>query len=175
MKQILIKNHKYDFKFNYYAREDGSIYSERTNKIMNPQPDKNGYQKVALTCSDGKRHRFSVHRLILENFNPIENMQELQVNHIDGDKTNNCLSNLEWCTGDENIAHAIKTGLRNSAGSHNPAAKLNEEKVLIIVNKFREGKTTAQIAREMEVSPSTIADIRKRRTWKSVTANLEFN
>lgn len=175
MEQVLIKHHKYDFKFNYYIRKDGSVYSERTNKVMKPHSDKDGYQKIRLICSDDKRHRFSVHRLVLENFNPVKNMQELQVNHIDGDKTNNCLSNLEWCPGDENIAHAVRTGLRNSVGLRNPAAKLNEEKVLIIVDKFREGKTTAQIAREMEVSPSTIADIRKRRTWKSVTNNLEFN
>ena len=54
--------------------------------------------KVRLCCLDlgpGKTHTFSVHRLVMENFKPIMNMSNLQVNHIDGDKTNNCLHNLE--------------------------------------------------------------------------------
>ena len=107
MEKRLITNWKYTFKYPYYATDDGRIYSSYSNKYMCPQLDKDGYEKVALMCIDS-RHRFSVHRLILETFNPVDNMRELQVNHIDGNKQNNALSNLEWVTCSENIKHAYE-------------------------------------------------------------------
>lgn len=98
MQSVKIVNCKYLLKFNYYANDDGSIYSEISHKTLNYQLDKDGYAKVQLMSTDGKRHRYSVHRLILENFSPIDNMNIMQVNHIDGNKTNNRLENLEWAT-----------------------------------------------------------------------------
>lgn len=79
MKSVLIKNQRYNLKYDYYANEDGSIYSSISNKILNWQKDKDGYAKVQLISSDGKRHRYSVHRLILENFNPIPNMKKCKL------------------------------------------------------------------------------------------------
>lgn len=78
--------------------------------------DKDGYLRTRLTLDNGKRRNFPVHRLVLTMFSPIKNMTELQVNHKDGDKHNNSLSNLEWCTTQENIAHAVKMGLRDDKG-----------------------------------------------------------
>jgi len=46
---------------------------------------------------------FRIHRLVLENFNPVDNMEDLQVNHLDEDITNNKLTNLQWCTCQENL------------------------------------------------------------------------
>ena len=48
-------------------------------------------------------------------FNPVENMENLEVNHINGDKSDNSLKNLEWCSGSFNIRHSLQTGLRNPA------------------------------------------------------------
>ena len=82
---------KYDLKFNYYVTDDGKVWSERSQKFLNPQLDKNGYEKIQMVSKDGKRHRYSVHRLIMENFCPIKHMEVYQVNHKDGNKRNNCL------------------------------------------------------------------------------------
>lgn len=72
--------------------------------------DNKGYQRVRLTNSNGVRATHKVHRLVASAF--IANIEnKLQVNHIDGDKTNNEVSNLEWCTNKENTQHAIKNGL----------------------------------------------------------------
>jgi hypothetical protein len=174
MKQKLITICKYELKFNYYVREDGKIYSEKTNKILSPQLDKNGYEKVQMMSTDGKRHRYSVHRLVLENFSPIENMEHLQVNHIDGNKRNNHLSNLEWVTNYENIHHAIKTGLRNNNGENNPSAKLNENDIYKIVDLIKEKKSCAYIAKQFNVSASAIERIKRKETWTSITHNLKF-
>ena len=88
----------------YACDTEGKIWSYRTNKFLSPSKSKRGYLHVTFT-KDGKRYDYRVHRLIAMTFldNP-ENKE--QVNHIDGNKLNNYLSNLEWCTGGENIEHA---------------------------------------------------------------------
>lgn len=88
----------------YACDTKGQIYSYRSNKFLSPAKSKRGYLHVTFT-KDGKRYDYRVHRLIAMTFidNP-ENKE--QVNHIDGNKINNCISNLEWCTAEENITHA---------------------------------------------------------------------
>ena len=75
-----IVNCRYELKFDYYVTDDGRVWSDRSNKFLNPQAYKDGYQKVQLMSIDGKRHRYFIHRLVLENFCPIDNMSELQIN-----------------------------------------------------------------------------------------------
>ena len=174
MKQILITICKYELKFNYYAREDGTIYSEQSNKILSPQLDKNGYEKVQMMSTDGKRHRYSVHRLILENFNPVENMSKLQVNHKDGNKRNNKLSNLEWVTNYENTQHAIQHGLRDTKGERNASAKLTEKDIYDIIELFHKNVSCAAIARQYHVNESTIGRIKLRKSWVHITKDLKF-
>ncbi len=169
MKEKLITICKYKLKFNYYVREDGTIYSEKSNRVLSPQLDKDGYQKVQMMSTDNKRHRYSIHRLVMENFNPIENMDNMQVNHIDGDKTNNNLSNLEWCTCEENIHHAMKNNLR---AKRNGSAKLKEEEVKTIYLRAKNGESCSKLGTEYHVCEDTIRRIRDRILWKQVTENL---
>ena len=176
MTRKLITNCKYELKFNYYVQDDGKIFSERTNKILSVQLDKDGYEKVQMMSTDGKRHRYSVHRLVLENFNPIENMNKFQVNHIDGNKRNNNLFNLEWVTCSENLIHAHKIGLKNQSGEHNNASKLTEEQVKEIINMLLEHKYTyGQIAEKFRVSDETIGSIKRKERWKYLTENIDFD
>ena len=70
-----------------------------------------GYYVVTL-YKNGKSKQWYVHRLVAMAFLPNDENKET-VNHIDGDKSNNCLSNLEWATYSENVHHAIETGLNN--------------------------------------------------------------
>lgn len=174
MEKRLITICKYELKFNYYVTDDGRVYSEISHKFLSPQLDKNGYEKVAMISTDGKRHRYSVHRLVLENFNPVENMSQLQVNHKDGDKRNNALKNLEWVTNYENTQHAILTGLRNFNGEKNPSAKLTEQQVCEIINLIQKSLSCAAIAQMYNVSASTIERIKKRKTWTSISKNFIF-
>lgn len=171
----LIKICKYPLKFNYYVTDDGRIWSERSQKYMSMRPDKDGYLKVALISSEvpeGKRHRYSVHRLVLENFNPVEGMEKLQVNHKDGNKKNNRLENLEWTTCQENIAHAIKNNLRAEI---NGSAKLNKEDVLEIIKLLLSKKyTNVEIAKLYKVDEETIGRIKRKQSWKKLTQNINF-
>lgn len=92
-----------------YIRSKNRL-SERFEELMVTHKLRNGYigVRLALNC---KRFNLLVHRLVCEAF--IENINHKpMVNHIDGNKTNNKVSNLEWCTAVENAQHALKTGLR---------------------------------------------------------------
>ena len=84
----------------YRVYENGLVYSEYSNKFLKYSVNKRtGYASVA---------RELAHRVVLKTYAPHENQENLQVNHIDGNKLNNHYTNLEWATGKENMAHAVE-------------------------------------------------------------------
>ena len=176
MKRILIVNCKYNLKYKYYIQDDGKVYSSITNKILSTQLDKDGYEKVQMVDSNGKRHRFSVHRLVLENFCPVPDMNKLQVNHKDGNKLNNNINNLEWVTCKENIQHAIKNNLRaNQSGQFNNGAKLTEEEVKEIITMLLDKKYKYEdIGKKYGVTSDCIGAIKNKKNWKYLTENINF-
>lgn len=130
-----------------------------------------GYKNVSIVYNDKKKKTKQVHRLILETFNPIENMKEMQVNHIDGNKANNALINLEWMTPKENVNHAIQNGLtkpKEQNGEKNHMAKLNDEKVIQIKILILNGNSDRSIAENFGVSRQTINNIRNNKSWKHI-------
>ena len=165
----LITRCKYELKFNYYVTDDGRVWSERTQKYLSPQYDKNGYVKVQMRSTDNKSHRYSVHRLVLENFKPVEGMEKLQVNHKDGNKLNNNLSNLEWTTCEENIAHAIQNNLRATVNS---ASKLTPEQVVEIFRRAWNGETNIKLGKEFNVHPDQIGRIKNKKSWKNILDSI---
>ena len=105
-----------------------SSLGRRVNeKILSPGKDKDGYLFVIL-YRDGKHITYKSHRLVLSTFNPVENMENLEVNHMDEDKENNNLTNLEWCTRKENCNH----GTRNARVSE----KLTNGKLSIPISQL---------------------------------------
>lgn len=106
-----------NFEGVYAAREDGEIISLKHNKIaVRKGGISSGYRSYSLR-KDGVQTQHLGHRLIAEAF--IDNPENKpQVNHIDGDKTNNAASNLEWVTVSENAKHAVANGLTVIADSH---------------------------------------------------------
>jgi hypothetical protein len=93
---------------NYSITEDGKVFSNNTKAFMIPF-NNGGYLRVGLS-KDNKHRKFLVHRLVAEAF-LLKIDDKKIVNHKDGDKTNNHVSNLEWCTYGENLRHAYNTGL----------------------------------------------------------------
>lgn len=156
---------------NYVVSSKGEIWSNYKNDFLIPQDNGIGYMKVVLRV-DGKPKNVYVHRLVAECFLP--NPKGLkEVNHIDGNKRNNNLSNLEWCTGLENKNHAAKTGLTNR-GERNHAHKLTEEQIRSIRSEYVYGsrdKGQYALAKKYGVSQTAIRYILNGRNWRYCVGN----
>ena len=79
-------------------------------KNIKPWVNSRGYSYVTLNVHC-KKTMFRLHRLVAEHFIKKKSDMYTDINHIDGNKQNNTVDNLEWCTRSENMKHAIKTGL----------------------------------------------------------------
>lgn len=115
---------------NYLINEKGEIFSKLSNKIL--RQNTNGNYLFVVLMKNGIQHKKKIHRLIVENF--IKKVKNKNfVNHKDGNKLNNNILNLEWCTHSENIQHAYDIGLiPKGINRHN--SKLTEEDVEFIKN-----------------------------------------
>ena len=107
-----------------------------TIKIMKANKSENGYFRVPLSKS-GVHKNFGVHVLVARAFISNPDLKP-EVNHCDGNKTNNCVWNLAWVTGSENHIHALQNGLKKS-GADNPCAKLNASQVAEIRRLYQKG------------------------------------
>lgn len=109
----------------YIITKEGSIISKKTGKQLYVHVNKKGYNFVRLH-EGGKGATYLVHRLIAELF--VENPEgKLEVNHNDGNKSNNNYWNLEWCTRKENVDHSVDTGLHHKGESSGQAKLSNEQ------------------------------------------------
>lgn len=130
--------------------------------------EKDGYRRHILRYKDKVKY-ITAHRLVALNFLEKDNVTDLQVNHIDGNKLNNHVYNLEWCTSEENIKHAFEIGLRNSTGSNNPKAKLTEIEVREIRQLYKnKEKNALELSEIYGVSRTNIYSIVNNKIWKEV-------
>lgn len=96
----------------YEVSNHGNVRSIKRGIILKPATNTFGYQIVGLS-KNGKRKEGKIHRLVAKAFIDNPNNKK-QVNHIDGDKKNNNVSNLEWVTNQENTIHALNTGIKKT-------------------------------------------------------------
>lgn len=164
---------------NYIASDMGTIASiDRTITNINgvvrryiggdlkPSRHIKGYRAVSI-CVNGKETTALVHRLIMAAFN---GESKLQVNHINGNKSDNRLENLEYCTCSENHKHAYRVGLKNINGERHPVARFSNQQADIIRNRALSGESTMLLAKEFNVVPSVISNIKYGRTYAQTTS-----
>lgn len=156
----------------YEVSKDGYIYSVKYNKERKLKPNigKDGYIRVKLYNKNVNK-TYLLHRLIAQMFIP-NPQNKKEVNHIDGDKLNNNVLNLEWCTPSENVVHSYKMGLQSKKGLYgekNPISKLKSDDV---INIFRSEENHYLLGEKYNVSFATIYDIKMGRTWKQLTSKI---
>jgi len=147
----------------YSVTYEGRVWSYRSNKFMAPRKIGRGYYGVSLVNEFGDKH-FLIHRLMALTFIPNPE-DKPTVNHIDGDKTNNCIVNLEWATYEENNKHAIYNNLRDKI--------LDTDKVHEICKYLQDnvGCFVKDVCKKFDASWDQVGDIRKRVTWTEISKN----
>ncbi|MDX1371594.1 MAG: NUMOD4 motif-containing HNH endonuclease [Nitrososphaeraceae archaeon] len=153
------------FKSNYFVSNCGRVFRKLKHKPRQLTEDKlfingmwfkelkptnnnsKGYYRVELRLKPKERSNYSIHRLVALLFVDNPKNKE-QVNHIDGDKSNNHYSNLEWVTNKENLDHAIKLGLRKSIDT--------DEIIRLLKTTYL---TQAEIAEQCNVHPTSVEKI----------------
>lgn len=93
----------------YEISIEGKVRNKQSKQLKKPSVSKRGYPVVSLQ-KDHKQYLKTVHILLARTFLPNPDDKPM-INHIDGDKTNYSIDNLEWVTSQENTIHAVKTGL----------------------------------------------------------------
>lgn len=94
----------------YEIREDGQVFSKRSNRFLKPWKDPDGYLRLCLTTDDGKKKGMAVHRLVAMTYLP-EYSDDLTVDHINCDKEDNSVGNLQMLTASENISKSHRDGI----------------------------------------------------------------
>lgn len=156
-----------DIKDYYTITSDGEIYSDNSGLMKVRNKSGTEYKLISLSRLDGTKQTFRVHRLVMLAFEPIANSENFEVNHKDGDKSNNKLENLEWCTSSENQQHAFNTGLQKARrGSKSNFSKLTEEQINEVFELRKQGLTQKAIAEKVGCTRSNISYILSKKTWQ---------
>jgi hypothetical protein len=156
----------------YFASSLGRI--KREERIVSVQTQKKGYCCVNMTNNAGIRRSHLLHRVVANTFLP--NPDKLpQVNHIDGNKKNNNIENLEHCNNAYNYQHAKENGLLpiRKKGEQNPKAQLTNKEALEIRNtkislNGRGGVSRMDLARRYGVTIHVIKDIRNGKSYSHI-------
>ncbi|MFW5005057.1 HNH endonuclease [Pseudomonas aeruginosa] len=145
-----------------FSRKGSTERRIRKGHLLRPCQGAGGYLEVRLSVSGSVHHRL-VHRLVAEAFLPTPPCG-VEVNHVDGEKSNNAAGNLEWVSRSGNHLHRART-LRKCSAEDHYNAKLSFEDVERIRQLNADGEPQASIAKRFGVSPQQIWRIIHRKSW----------
>lgn len=174
-KSIYFDGIKTIYKISNYGR----VYNTDTARILKPVTDRRkGYLIIYLRISRSKYKRKRIHSLVGEYFLHNDDPDhKTQIDHIDGNKTHNYVSNLEWVTPKENVKRAFQTGLHKiytcEDASH--AQKSNEEIELICQFMMKFPTVPLKKVSELfDIGYATLQNIRLHRSWIEISSKYDF-
>lgn len=163
-----IPNYKGAYQVSNYGNVKSFKYRPEGN-LLKLSIDKGGYLSCTLYDFNKKTHSFKVHRLVGFAFIP-NPLNLLKINHIDGNRANNCVLNLEWCDDSHNNKHRHVLNPDMFKGENAPHIKYSTEQILDTYNLAWEGKLSySQISDKCGVNISEINLIKYGKQWSSVT------
>lgn len=159
------------------VNKDGEIFSNLSGKVkkLKTRVSKNGYECCGIPIGNGKSLGKRVHRLVAETF--LDNPYNLrEVDHIDCNKLNNKLDNLEWVSSKENKRRAKENGLYDkNIGENHYLSILTEETVHKICQCMQDGMRNKEVAEMFNIHKDWVAHIKKGDIWKNVSQNYSFS
>lgn len=163
---------QYPFNDKYLISNYGRIYCKR-GYLVRQFINRNGY----IECKLDRENKL-VHRLVLLTFDFNKKYNSLDVNHKDGNKQNNFIKNLEWCTRKENIAHSIRNGL-TCVGEQHPNSTHKNSDIHKICKYLEDGKSTKEISILLDIPYDKlfikfISKIRTRKSWMHISKFYKF-
>lgn len=159
--------------FEYEINNLGEVRSLKTGRMKKIQTNTRGYATVSLW--EKKNYKtVTIHRMLGLLFLPNPDNKE-QINHINGIRNDNSLSNLEWVTQSENVRHAYDTGLtKHLIGEDMYNARFTEEQVLDILSRAESGERICDIAKIYNCSHQTISGIKNGYNWKHLSKDFNI-
>jgi hypothetical protein len=152
-------------KGKYSISIGGLVKNNKTNRIINTYENSKGYLRAELRVEVGIRTRIFVHRAVMYAWGTVSTDI---INHRDGNRKNNHISNLEYTTYSGNSLHASKLGLIKKGESH-PFSKLTKEDVIEMKRLRRDlGHTYNEISSLFNVDTKTAWNAIKGKTWKHI-------
>lgn len=158
---------------------NGNIFSRKVRAGRGIKPPHLAYKLKTGLSKPGKypnirlnfgpqKYTFTVHQLVFVFFNGSYN-ENLEINHIDGNKLNNSIFNLEAITAGQNIKKSYLTGLKSNKGEKHPLSILKNKQILEIKEKYKSGKyTLMQLGAEYGVHYTTIGKITNGNNWSHI-------
>ena len=156
----------------YHVDENGNVYGVKGNLLALQVCKKKGYLTVKISYFNDGVKRKKVHRLVAEAYIP--NPENFPVvNHKDGNKSNNCVDNLEWTTIEYNTWHAANI-LKAQKGDKATNLTINEKIAIKVCEMLENNMKNMDIADQLGIPRNIIRDIRTRKTWTHISYKYTF-
>lgn len=171
-----------DLKPYYTVSNYGRVFSTYSNSLIAPQINHNGYLTVGLMLSNGNRVHRKVHRLVMFTFKYFENCENLQVNHINFNKMDNRLWNLEWVTPLQNTLHARncpydvqRNKMLHPLPERGVRSTLTDDDIQKIYGLLIDGNLSyEEIGNMFNVTKRTISNIAHGKCWKGALTDEQI-
>ena len=154
------------FENKYQISNTGKVRNKKTGLILKPKYNQKGYQYVNLSVDRHKSIKWYIHRLVGFHFIPNPENKP-QVNHIDGNPSNNNVDNLEWVTNEENQRHAVLNNLHFQGETHKDS-KFTNESVKLLPRLIEIGFSVKDINNLTGVAVQNLYKIILGKTWRQL-------
>ena len=189
--RTFMKNLSFIGASQYTISTDGALFSLRTMSLMRGWV--NDYRYYSITFDDGSHSVMAAHQLVALSYIPNDDPEKIYVNHLDGNKLNNKVENLEWCTPSENNLHAHKIGLTCGKKPHSPdiipltssyyneygnGEKLSEDQVRQICSLIEQGYRDVDVSRMLPWAPRRLVNSlrhKQKDKYYDITSEYNFN
>lgn len=154
------------FENKYQISNTGKVRNKKTGLILKPKYNQKGYQYVNLSVNKTKSIKWYIHRLVGFHFIPNPDNKP-QINHIDGNPSNNVVENLEWVTNEENQRHAVLNNLHFQGETHKDS-KFTNDSVKLLPDLIKIGFSLVELNKLTGVAIQNIQKIINGQTWRQL-------